>query len=895
MFTRVTKYLFPLVFVSLLIILTPEVFAATTRTINVDNVDDNNPVGGCTLREAIDLANTGAGSGPAANGCTVIESGTGSPVAYQINLPAYTYTLTGAFGEDNNASGDLDIRANLTLTGLGPGNTIIDGADTDRSFHIPVDNLRVTISGLTIRNGFLPNVTFPGGSGGGIANISTSIVDIINCTIRDNIVNGTGGGVFNFLGTTTISNSLITNNQATPGVTNAGGGVVNQGSTMYILSSVISNNRATGSCCGGVYNVGGATLTMIHSSVISNVAGRTGIFGGGGILNESSTANIANSTISGNSANVNGGGIYQRSVPSAATINLTNVTLTNNTADADNNGSGDGGGIYNESGAFNLKSTIIAQNIDTGGQNPDIVTTITSRGYNLIGTVGTTNFASNTTGDQYGDPNNTTIASAGAQESATAINPMLGGLTSNPAYHPLLAGSPAIDKIPSQSCTFISTGSNPLFNNGDPNTRDQAGIFRPQQLVCDQGAVEFIVPTDLKVSKTVVPALVSPGDLLTYTLIFTNTGPGLATDVIIADQIPLTLTNVSVISSGAVITDTGTLPKFRWQVQPLAQNQSGIITLTGRVNSLLKAVSRFSNTVTLSTTTVETNTTNNTATAGVEVALANLSLTKTVSPTGVIAYRGAVTYTVVLKNNGQISATPVLLTDTLPANTTFARWVTKPAGTTVNNNRLTWSGKVLPTQAVTFRFVVTHTGNYGETVTNTVTYDYQGQRSSQSAGFKVVSAPRGPLGGVFLPLITKQPLAFPDLVIKSLVATKDSNFIVTIKNTGDAPVREVFWVDLYVNPQPVPTRVDQHWKQIAEEGLVWIVTKPLGVNEELTLTVADPYFSGVNSQVSGFLSAGTPIYAQVDSIKLNGNFGGVLEYHEFVGGSYNNIASTLVK
>src|SRR3972149_2002429 len=44
-----------------------------------------------------------------------------------IVIPAGIITLTGTAGEDANASGDVDIVKSLTIDGVGPGVTIIDG------------------------------------------------------------------------------------------------------------------------------------------------------------------------------------------------------------------------------------------------------------------------------------------------------------------------------------------------------------------------------------------------------------------------------------------------------------------------------------------------------------------------------------------------------------------------------------------------------------------------------------------------------------------------------------------------------------------------------------------------------------------------------------------------
>ena len=68
----------------------------------------------CSLREAIQAANTDAAFG----GCS---AGGGDDT---ITLPAGTYTLTllGA-NDDLNQSGDLDIRTNITINGAGAAST----------------------------------------------------------------------------------------------------------------------------------------------------------------------------------------------------------------------------------------------------------------------------------------------------------------------------------------------------------------------------------------------------------------------------------------------------------------------------------------------------------------------------------------------------------------------------------------------------------------------------------------------------------------------------------------------------------------------------------------------------------------------------------------------------
>lgn len=82
-----------------------------------------------------------------------------------IVIPAGTITLTGAAGEDANASGDLDINKNLTIQGAGPGLTVIDGGGIDRVFDIQ-SGVTVSTSGMTIRNGNVGAVGIEGVGGG---------------------------------------------------------------------------------------------------------------------------------------------------------------------------------------------------------------------------------------------------------------------------------------------------------------------------------------------------------------------------------------------------------------------------------------------------------------------------------------------------------------------------------------------------------------------------------------------------------------------------------------------------------------------------------------------------------------------------------------------------------
>ncbi|MEZ5592071.1 MAG: hypothetical protein R3F53_15685 [Gammaproteobacteria bacterium] len=221
-----------------------------------------------SLREAICAANNTAG-----------------PDSISFSSPGtHTLALVGT-GEDSNATGDLDIRDDLTINGLGTNSTIIQAGTTgptpgpgngiDRVLHLATGGITVIINNVTIRHGRL-----------------TGFAD--------------GAGIYNpsFNSTITINNSLITANETE----DEGGGIRYQFGTLNLNNSTVSNN-ITDQVGGGISAADGATLNIADSTISGNF---DGVFGGGGIFLYNTTANIANSTISGNVATDDGGGIRGR-------------------------------------------------------------------------------------------------------------------------------------------------------------------------------------------------------------------------------------------------------------------------------------------------------------------------------------------------------------------------------------------------------------------------------------------------------------------------------------------------------------------------------------------------------------------------------------------------------
>lgn len=150
---------------------------------------------------------------------------------------------------------------------------------------------------------------------------------------------------------------------------------------------------------------------------------------------------------------------------------------------------------------------------------------------------------------------------------------------------------------------------------------------------------------------------------------------------------------------------------------------------------------------------------------------------------------------------------------------------------------------------------------------------------------------------LYLPIIFSRSVAGFDLVVDNLNVGGDG-VSVTIKNIGNTPVVDAFWVDVYLNPATPPTHVNQRWNDVGTQGLVWGVigaALPLDPDETLTLTTNDTYYSARRSHFTTPLIIGSRIYAQVDSVNLLTNYGGVRESHEINHEPYNNIYQTVAE
>jgi parallel beta-helix repeat protein len=340
--------------------------------------------------------------------------------------------------------GLFTIHRKITLNGT--SNAVLDGQGLGRTVTISKGNVK------------LNHLTVTGGDdeedceGGGIRNAGT--LTLVGVTVANNR-GCDNAGIFT-TGTLIVRRSVITHNEGV----DYDAGITSDGGSVTLEKSTISNNQGT-----GIFVYDSGTLTMSDSTVSGN-----GATGTGGIDVWTGTATILRSTVANNLAS----GTTTGGVSNSGIMTITESTITGN------DGDGDPGGVGN-SGSLTITATIIAGNTYGGGGHTDCQGTITSNGYNLIGTLQPVD------ADQ--PACDFTPRSTDKVGTTTPLDPHLLALgnyggptqTEKPA-----ADSPALDAIPLGALTADGT----MQLCPASGSVDQRGTRRPKGSACDIGSVE---------------------------------------------------------------------------------------------------------------------------------------------------------------------------------------------------------------------------------------------------------------------------------------------------------------------------------------------------------------------------------------------------------------------
>jgi uncharacterized repeat protein (TIGR01451 family) len=140
--------------------------------------------------------------------------------------------------------------------------------------------------------------------------------------------------------------------------------------------------------------------------------------------------------------------------------------------------------------------------------------------------------------------------------------------------------------------------------NGELINQVEANTL-PGEPYTDDNVATVVTPIPgLGIYKAVTPAVAAPGQTVTYTLTFGNTGQDTVSSVFITDVVPVTLTNISYAHSGAVVTPSGNV-SYTWQAQDLEAEEGGIITITGVIHPDVSGTFSLTNRATITTTSAD--------------------------------------------------------------------------------------------------------------------------------------------------------------------------------------------------------------------------------------------------------------------------------------------------
>ncbi|MFC1879782.1 choice-of-anchor Q domain-containing protein, partial [Chloroflexota bacterium] len=208
-----------------------------------------------------------------------------------IHLPWGVYTLTsGVTGEDQAASGDLDILTNIYIFGSANGmyNTTILMQATDRVFHV-LNGSKLHLEQLGVQGG---DVNTGGGGGVFVENGSLELdYTVFKQNYATGIDAGDVGGALNIgLNSSLLADDcLFTDNGA-----HDGGAIYHNGTTSTINRCLFQDNSAL---WGGAIRNAGGTITVENSTFSQNEAASLG-----GAFSNDASAVLRFCTLVGNTA-----------------------------------------------------------------------------------------------------------------------------------------------------------------------------------------------------------------------------------------------------------------------------------------------------------------------------------------------------------------------------------------------------------------------------------------------------------------------------------------------------------------------------------------------------------------------------------------------------------------
>jgi uncharacterized repeat protein (TIGR01451 family) len=261
-----------------------------------------------------------------------------------------------------------------------------------------------------------------------------------------------------------------------------------------------------------------------------------------------------------------------------------------------------------------------------------------------------------------------------------------------------------------------------------------------------------------------------------------------------------------------------------------------------------------------------------------------------------------VTYTIVAVNTGG-PVTDVLLSDPVPNRTAFVPNSCTyrrqgGASQTCGPPPDLWQQDFAAGDRITTTFAVQVTdGTMGWSLVNCAYLNWDGNQKVICTTTAVNP------GAIYLPIIMRNFPPLPDLRVTSLtvepinpVRGQPVTVTIVVRNVGGGTAGP-FWVDLYDNPSPPPTRANQRFDQLCSGapqdcyGIAWYVSAGLNTGQSVMLSSLGGYMSDHSRWVGYFAHSGNhDIYAFADSWNYPVWYGAVLEHNEGLDNRYGPVS-----
>ncbi|MBJ8103255.1 MULTISPECIES: beta strand repeat-containing protein [Bacillus cereus group] len=335
-----------------------------------------------------------------------------------------------------------------------------------------------------------------------------------------------------------------------------------------------------------------------------------------------------------------------------------------------------------------------------------------------------------------------------------------------------------------------------------------AHVVDPSQPAVSQTNVSNTVSTKIKsailtTTKSADKSIISVGDTITYTTTITNTGNTPATNITFTSAIPASTTFIpnSVTING--VQQPGAQPALGVNIPNIAPGQTVTVTFQVNVISIPPSSSimgsdtiLYSYTVDPSSAPATTSTSTNIVTNPVLDAM--ITMAKSVDQT-LVTLGDTITYTTILTNNGNTSATNITFTDLIPDGTTFVSDSVTINGITqlgLNPNTGITIGSIAPNSSIAIAFQVTATSTPVQNpIANTAT-----------ASYTFIADPNAPIvsrtatsNTVFTTINTATILSSKQVDTSFSHIGDILTYTVTLTNNGNSSAQNVIFTDTVPN------------------------------------------------------------------------------------------------